>query len=162
MSVQPIIQSLEKLISLHKGLFDLSKQKTGIVKDGSVDKLQSLLVNERKYVQAVEQAEADRQKNVREWAASRGLDFNNATITGILGTLSDEKVKEKLERTAINLTHLMTQLKQQEQLNQGLIKQSMQFVDLSLNMMTPSLKHMNYGGKKSAGSPERSVFDSKA
>lgn len=162
MSVQPILESLEKLIDLHKSLLDISKQKTFVVKEGSVDKLQPLLVKERKYVQALEQNERKRQIKVESWISQHDLSAENATITGILGSLSDEKVKEELETQTVILTNTITQLKQQEQLNKALIQQSMQFVELSLDMMKPSIRNMNYGGKKSSDSTDRSVFDSKA
>ncbi|WP_164668080.1 flagellar protein FlgN [Virgibacillus doumboii] len=163
MSVQPIKKSLEKLNFLHESLLDISKEKTAIVKEGSVDKLQSLLVKERKHVQALEQAEVKRQKEVEEWSAQNNISLENATITGILEAISDEQTKDELETAAIDLTNTITKLKQQEQLNQALIQQSRQFVELSLDMMKPSIRNMNYGGKETASnSSERSVFDSKA
>lgn len=162
MSVHPIIQALEKLIKLHEGLVDSAKEKTELIKAGSVDHLQTLLVKEHKYIQALDQAETKRKKTVEAWLEHQGITLNHATITAILETLSDEQAKEDLERTAVKLTNMITHLKQQEQLNQALIQQSMQFVELSLEIMKPSIRHMNYGGKQASGSPERSVFDSRA
>ncbi|QKY69943.1 flagellar protein FlgN [Lentibacillus sp. CBA3610] len=161
MSVEPIIQALEKLIKLHEGLLDSASQKTELIKEGSVDKLQTLLVKEHKYVQALEQAEIKRQKAVEVWLENQGITLSHATITAILEILIDEQAKEDLENTVVKLTNTITQLKQQEQLNRDLIRQSLQFVELSLDMMKPSLSHMNYGAKQTTDSPERSVFDSK-
>lgn len=163
MSIQPIIKSLEELIYIHESLIDISVQKTEVVKDGTVEKLQSLLIKERKLVQALEQAEAKRQSEVEEWSLQNNIPLENATITGILEAISDEQAKADLETTAINLTTIVTKLKQQEQLNQTLIQQSMQFVEISLDMMQPSIRNMNYGGKETvSNSSKRSVFDSKA
>lgn len=159
MSVQPIIQSLQKLIGLHESLLEISKQKTAVVKEGSVESLQPLLLKERKHVQALEQAETKRQKAVQVWVAEHIPGMEQATITGILEVLNDEQSKKELEKVTITLTETITELKQQEQLNQSLIQQSMQFVELSLNMMKPSIRNMNYGGKKSSDSTERSVFE---
>ncbi|SFA88197.1 FlgN protein [Lentibacillus halodurans] len=162
MSVQPIIQSLEKLIELHDGLFDSARKKTEMIKEGSVDKLQTLLVKEYKFVQALEQAEINRQKMVEEWLVNEGITLHQATITAILETLTDEQAKNDLEKTTVQLTDTITRVKKQEQLNQDLIRQSMQFVELSLDMMKPSIRNMNYGEKKASGGTDRSVFDSKA
>ncbi len=162
LSIQPIIQSLEKLIGLHESLLEISKQKTAVVKEGAVENLQSLLLKERKHVQALEQAENKRQKAVQVWVSEYSPDLEQATITGILEVIDDQQSKKELENVTITLTETITELKQQEQLNQSLIQQSMQFVELSLNMMKPSIRNMNYGGKKPSDSIERSVFDSKA
>ena len=62
----------------------------------------------------------------------------------------------------IELTKAITQLKQQEQLNQALIQQSMQFVQLSLDILNPTIQTMNYGKNREDAGSKRSVFDSKA
>jgi len=162
LSVEPIIEALEKLMKLHEGLLDTAVKKTEMIKEGSVDKLQSLLVKEHKFVQALEQAEKSRQKAVEKWLESERITLHQPTITAILETVGDEQEKNELETTTVKLTNTITQLKQQEELNQALIRQSMQFVELSLDMMRPSIRNRNYGQKQTAGSPERSVFDSKA
>ncbi|PAV31014.1 flagellar protein FlgN [Virgibacillus profundi] len=164
MSVQTIIQSLEKLVNLHMELLEISLQKTEVVKDGSIDKLQAVLLKERKSVRAIEQAEVIRQTEVEEWFSHKQLPKGEATITNMLELITDEQEKITLGNITIKLTQSITKLKQQEQLNQALINQSMQFVQLSLDMMNPSIKNMNYGNKKGS-EPEpnkRSVFDSKA
>ncbi|OZU88801.1 flagellar protein FlgN [Virgibacillus indicus] len=164
MSVQTIIKSLEKLVNLHMELLEISLEKTKIVKDGSIDNLQAVLLKERKTVRAVEQAEAKRQTEVEEWFARKRLPTGDATITNMLELVTEEQEKTTLGKITIKLTETITKLKQQEQLNHALINQSMQFVQLSLDMMNPSIKNMNYGNKKGS-EPEtnkRSVFDSKA
>lgn len=162
MSVQPIIQALEKLIKLHENLTDTAIEKTDLIKQGSPDKLQTLLVKEHKFVQVLEQAELKRQQAVEEWLLEQECALSEPTITAILEMLTDERDKKELEETAVKLADIVTRLKHQEQLNQALLHQSMQYVELSMDAIKPSLKHMNYGNQQTSFSPERSVFDSKA
>lgn len=162
MTVKPIIQVLEKLVNVHESLLGNAQHKTEVVKEGSVDKLQMVLVKERKYIQVLVQAEVERKKLVDDWFLQKDLPLNNATITGMLEILTNVDEKKELENKTIALTEAITSLKQQEQLNQALIQQSMQFVQLSLDMMNPSIKNMNYGNNKEAAPMKRSVFDSKA
>ncbi|RDW16515.1 flagellar protein FlgN [Oceanobacillus arenosus] len=163
MSVQTIIQSLESLVHVHEALLVISQEKTEIVKDGSVDKLQALLVKERKQIRLLEQAEIKRQESVTAWAKNSKIPVENATITTMLETIEDGAEQEALAAITTDLTNLITKLKQQEQLNQALLNQSMQFVQLSLDMLNPSINNLNYGSKsKEAGSTNRSLFDSQA
>ncbi|MFD1038885.1 flagellar protein FlgN [Virgibacillus byunsanensis] len=162
MSVFKIIKSLHKLVDMHKTLIDISGQKTEIIKEGSVDKLQTLLIKERKHVKAIEQIEKLRQTEVKEWFTQQGSKEDPPTITRMLAIISDDEQQKELEAMTVSLTEAITQLKQQEELNQALIQQSMQFVQLSLDMINPSIKSMNYGNKKETESIKRSVFDSKA
>ncbi|ASN04724.1 flagellar protein FlgN [Virgibacillus necropolis] len=157
-----IIKSMEKLIMLHESLLVISEQKTVAIKEGNMEKLQPLLVKERKHVQALEQMETSRQKEVKAWFEVNNLQGKNETITTMLEMIDDKEQQKVLEDVTIHLTHSVTNLKRQEQLNQALIQQSLQFVELSLDMMNPSITNLNYGNTKETESIKRSVFDSKA
>jgi len=162
MTIKPMIQVLSKLVDVHKSLLENARQKTEVVKEGSVEQLQMILIKERKYIQVLEQAEAERKKEVENWFLQQGLPLNKTTITEILDLIPNNEEKKELENQAVALTEAITSLKQQEQLNQALIQQSMQFVQLSLDMMNPSIKNMNYGNKQETSTAKRSVFDTKA
>src|SRR5699024_6609293 len=159
-AMKPMIQVLTKLVDVHKSLLENARQKTEVVKEGSVEQLQMILVKERKYIQVLEQAEAERKKEVEN--LQQGLPLNNATITEILDHIPNNEEKKELENQTVALREMITSVKKQEQLNQALIQQSMQFVQLSLDMMNPSIKNMNYGNKQETSTEKRSVFDSKA
>lgn len=162
MSIKAIQQSLQTLITIHEQLCEASKQKTEIIKDGSVEKFQKMLVEERKYVKKLEQAEGIRQKAVEIWYTDQQLPPEDMTITNMLEIMSDEQEQQELEQLTITLTKVITKLKQQEELNLDLIQQSMQFVQLSLDMLSPTIKNMNYGNSQDTETSKRSVFDSKA
>lgn len=147
---------------LHESLLSISEQKTTAIKDGNMENLQPLLVKERKHVQALEQVEANRQTEVGNWFAEIDRQTGEQTITAMLALIEDKEEQKALADVTIQLTKAVTELKGQEQLNQSLIQQSLQFVEFSLNMMSPSIKNLNYGNKKETESVERSVFDSKA
>lgn len=157
-----IIKSLEDLVNVHVEILDISKEKTEVIKEGSVEKLQKLLVNERKLVRKIENNEKERKELVDKWFEDRKLSLEDATVTKMLELLDDEQDKNNLEQVTIALTKVITNLKAQEKLNLALISQSMQFVQVSLDLLSPSLKNMNYGNKPNEEEPTRSVFDSKA
>lgn len=162
LSLQTVIKSLQKLVTLHESLLSISEQKTAAVKEGDMEKLQPLLVKERKHVQALEQAETTRQKEVKHWFDENNVQNEGQTITTMLEKIEDKEQQESLADVTIHLTNAVTNLKRQEQLNRELIQQSLQFVELTLDMMNPSIKNLNYGNKKETESVKRSVFDSKA
>lgn len=160
--MKEIIQSLEDLVRLHEELLASAETKTEIVKDGSVEGLQALLANERKLVRKVERKEKERQTLVEAWYEERQFHAEEATVTNMLEQLEAGEDKSALEQVTAKLTNVITNLKAQEKLNLALINQSMQFLQLSLDLLSPSLKNMNYGNKSDEHAPARSVFDSKA
>lgn len=162
MSIHTIISTLKRLITIHEELCKVSKEKTDIIIEGSVEKLQHLLAKERKYIQLLEQSEIKRQKEVEDWFKDNDFMTEEMTITNMLKILANEVEKKKLENVTVELTNVITQLKQQEQLNQDLIRQSTQLVHMSLEMFNPTINQMNYGKKNNEQTDNRSVFDSQA
>ena len=163
MSVQRLIDILTKLVDMHQNLLELSIEKTEMIKSGSIEQLQTLLAKERKYIQLIEQTEKDRIEESKVWFTNKQLLDEEITITNMLDNLDDEHDKQALTTIAAELTGNIVRLKQQEQLNRDLIEQSMQFVQLSLDMLHPTIQQMNYHPTTIENeSVNHSVFDSKA
>lgn len=158
-----IIVTLRTLIKLYTHLLQVSKQKTEVIKDYQLEPLEELLVTERKLIQQIDKAESKRYQAVEAWFDSNEFSGTKRTITVMLEKLAaDDSIKTELERLSTQLRDLLTELKKQEELNQQLLVQSLQFVHLSLNMMNPSMEQINYGQNDTSPLLKRSVFDSKA
>ncbi|MFC4403528.1 flagellar protein FlgN [Gracilibacillus xinjiangensis] len=164
MSVQLIIQLLEKMTKLHASLLDISKQKTELLKEGKIDALRALMNKEQKHVQAINQTEQKRIDAVADWANANRLD-PGISVSEIIEEHATGDEQKALEDVTLRLAELLMELRRQEDLNRQLTAQSLQFVQLSLDMVQPSLKNYNYGNKTNQSQPQRSkrsVFDSKA
>lgn len=85
------------------------------------------------------------------------------TISSCIEVAESEQ-KPILEDLFRQLTNILQKIKEQNDLNQELIKQSLQFVNYSLNLFQPRTNAMNYGPKaedKSANATEvHSLFNS--
>lgn len=160
--MKEIIKSLEDLLSLHEELLILSREKTEVLKDSTADELQKLLVRERKLVRKTEQAEASRKSLTDAWYEGNGLSLENAAVTDLLERQTDPEEAKRLEQVTVKLAEVIANLKDQEKLNFALINQSMQFLKVSLDLLSPTLDNMNYGNKAKQEAPSHSVFDSKA
>lgn len=162
MAIKAVQTALENLVNIHHDLIQISEEKTEFVKEGQIDKFQKLLLAERKQVLRLDQAEEKRQEAVEQWFENDNKQDENRTITRMLELITDEQEQTDLAAITTDLTEAVTTLKRQEQLNRELLEQSMQFVQMSLNMLSPSIDQMNYGEKKQSKQRDRSVFDSKA
>ncbi len=160
MPLQSIIQSLEQLTQLHQRLYSLSVQKTEILKKGDMDELQNLLKQEKKTAKAINQIEAGRLEQTTTWAKEHVLAQEKVTVTTMLEYLQGTESGQALEQATTQLAEKLVALKQQETLNQELTQQSLQFVQLSLDMIAPTIDSFNYGNIQQPS--KRSVFDSKA
>lgn len=146
----------------HEQLLIVSRQKTDQIREGLVEELQTTLIKERKIVQTTVRLEEQRIRAVNQWAEISQLSEENATMTWIIEQVHEVKDRTALEKVTAQLVDLIVEIKQQEQLNEALLEQSMQFVQLSLEMLNPTIENFNYNKEQQAPSVERSVFDSKA
>ncbi|MCA1011249.1 flagellar protein FlgN [Halobacillus halophilus] len=164
MTLKSVIQCMDQLKQVHESLLVLSRKKTEALKSNDTSGLQQLLTQERKHVQAINKVEKQRVEAVVSWCEAQGLSTYEPTISRIIANLEGD-AQSKLEAIYEEMLLVLSNLKQQEQLNAQLTKQSLQFINMSLDMLQPSLESVNYGGKSASSKnnkSKRSTFDSKA
>lgn len=70
MSARNIIESVEKLIKLHKSFNQLALRKTTILKASDTEAITALLIEEQKHIKAISQTDKERE------AKSRGIFYS--------------------------------------------------------------------------------------
>ncbi|PFA67359.1 flagellar protein FlgN [Bacillus sp. AFS015802] len=164
MSATTLITALEKLYKLHKSLFDLSLNKTEVIKKGDMSELDRVLKDEQKHLAAINTVEAERQRESTQYLQSRGVLLNEAPTISQCIEHSSPQEQETLVQWQEKLVDIIGELKAKNELNQKLVYQSLQFVNMNLSMTQPQPDQSTYsrpnGEKKSPAS--RSIFDSKA
>jgi len=162
-SVQSLINTLEKIHLLNESLLELSNKKTDIVKKGNFEALVELTANEQKHIQAIEQLEQQRENLVQ--AIVQTKDGHAATLSECIETVKGNE-QLKLMDLKDKLSNVLLKIRERNQLNEQLIQQSMQFVQVSINLLRPQPDQVTYGppkGKKSSGETDaNSIFNSKA
>lgn len=154
---------MERLVGLHQDLIQLSQNKTEEIKTGDLDQLSKQMIQERKHVQLIMQTESERQTLVDSFFKEKQAEHEEKTMTNLLAYLENNEEKDQLEHVMSKLIDAIVKLRDVEKLNHDLMTQSMQFVQLSLDMLQPSLKRMNYDDKKQPQTEtNQSLFDSRA
>ena len=134
---------MEKLLKLHKSLYELAQKKTDIVKNADMDALNQTLKDEQAHIAAINILENDRQKIAR--ALVPGTE--KPTMDDCLNMVDDDS-REALDHLRTELVDVISQIRQRNDLNQEMIYQSLQFVNLSLNLVAPQPEDFNYGPEK--------------
>ncbi|MFJ7831955.1 flagellar protein FlgN [Peribacillus sp. NPDC097284] len=162
MSARQIIDSLEKLVALHKSFNQLAQRKTNILKAGNTEAISALLIDEQKHIKAISQTDQEREAAVERFLTANGAANQEASISTVT-KFTDPLETVELEHLKTKLIEEVAQLKEQNSLNQQLIYQSLQFINVSLNMLRPQNQNMNYGKTaKKATKSGLGMFDSKA
>lgn len=154
---------MEHLTKLHEQLLTISKEKTEAIKVSDNESLVKWLTKERQIVQKIEQYEAVREQLVNQFFEQEQINTNEKTITELLSVLNDEEDIRKLEGMLTILLESIVAIQESEQLNSQLLQQSMQFVQLSLEMIQPQAQNISYGeqAERKGSTQKQSVFDSK-
>ncbi|MBS4195508.1 flagellar protein FlgN [Lederbergia citri] len=161
MSVQLLIESMEKLLRLHEQLHNAALEKTEALKKNDIKSLDKLLREEQKLVTSIQITENKRQQAT----AILTNDDKTATISQIIQQLEGPN-KDTLSILQVKLSNVISELQETNTLNQQLLQYSLQFINLNLDLLSPEPELPNYTKSQGEASENaltgRSVFDSKA
>lgn len=149
---------------LHKSLLEIAYKKTEAIKTGDMDSLNQLLKDEQAHVAGISQLEQQRQLEVTDYLRAKGIaPIDNPTVVHVLENTNTEEEKEQLSAARKQLLLTLETLKNQNDLNQKLTLQSLQFVNLTLDMLKPKPDQINYSKSEVRGpSKDKTYFDSQA
>ncbi|MEK4083205.1 flagellar protein FlgN [Psychrobacillus sp. FSL K6-1415] len=164
MSIGNILQSLTKLDMIHKSLLEVAYKKTEAIKIGDMDSLNQLLKDEQAHVAGISQLEQQRQLEVTDYLRAKGIaPTDNPTVALVLENTNSDEEKAQLTKARNNLLLTLETLKNQNDLNQKLTFQSLQFVNMTLDMLRPKPDQINYSQTEVKGSlKDKTYFDSQA
>jgi len=160
-----IIQALNNMTKLHRSMVALAKQKTEIIKRGDINSLQNLLKEENKHIQAIQRLEMGLKNETILFLQKNRVEMEQPSLSAAI-EIANELEKEALLQGKQELENEIRELSIQNQLNQQLLEQSLQFVNISLDLLQPDIDSYNYdrseNGAQENRQQSRSLFDSKA
>ncbi len=166
MSVEAICSTLIKLERMHKSLLELAFKKTEIIKAGDIEALDQMLKDEQAHVAAIDKLEQQRQKQVTDYLGAKGFaSADNMTVADVIEAADQQTEKDTLSAVRDRLLKIINDLRQQNDLNQKLVFQSLQIVNFSLDALRPRPEQINYSGNEVRGTntmAKKSYFDSQA
>lgn len=157
-----MIEGLEKLITLHKSLNEIAKRKTKIIINGQIDPLQSILKEESRHTHAIHKFNNTVLKIGSELLGKDDFPIENLTLSNVINN-SKKEDRVILTHLQQELQEQVEELNQQNKLNQELLDQSLQLINVSLDLLTPDMESINYNPSTQNEQKEAySIFDSKA
>ena len=156
MSIANIVVTLEKLEKMHKSLLELALAKTEYIKQGDMEKLDQLIKNEQAHVAAINTLEQQRQSMVTDYLRAKGIALTDTpSVADVINAAENIESKESLVNVRERLVTLLNQLKIQNELNQKMVLNSLQFINVTLDAMRPQrTEQFNYSGAQIRGNSE--------
>lgn len=144
-----LVNTLEKQLALHKSLLQLAQLKTDAVKKGDIDELNRIVREEQKHVGAITILE------------KRRVSESDETVSEWLPSLPEEE-RFRAEAVRDELMDVLIQLKEVNELNIQLVEQSLQFVHVQLDLLSPPDSGTYAADGDNEGPVSGPLFDSKA
>lgn len=157
MSIVNLVGTLEKLETMHTSLYELALAKTEYIKQSDMEKLDQLIKNEQTHVAAIEMLEQQRQSMVSDYLRAKGIALTEApTVAHVIQAAQGSESINALVAVRERLIELLDKLKFQNDLNQKMVMNSLQFISITLNALNPQprTEQFNYSGAEVRGNSE--------
>ncbi|MDF2649362.1 MAG: hypothetical protein K0Q73_5167 [Paenibacillus sp.] len=136
MSIQPLLETMDKLQEAHEALLELAKVKTPVLVSNDVDQLNMIVNKENKWVRAIAEMNQERIQIIGSYLISRGYNPNpKITINDLIKVIFKAEEKQALMETQKKLLATINALKESNVINQQLIEQSLAYVNYTLDLV---------------------------
>lgn len=166
MSIQALLETMERLQESHESLLELAQDKTQIIISNNLDQLNLMVNKESKWIRVISEVNQQRVLLINSYLISRGYNPNPLiTVGDLIKVIFNAQEKQALMQAQQKLLATVMQLKSVNNFNQELIEQSLSFinytVDLVLGAPEDDVIYQN-PNQQTYGTKRLSVFDTKA
>jgi flagellar biosynthesis/type III secretory pathway chaperone len=166
MSVQGLIDTMDKLNQVHLALLELSEQKTAVLVQNEVDKLNQIVNKETNLIKQISQLDLQRIQDIRDFLIQKDYKPNpNITVADLIKLVVKAEDKKSLMDAQKVLLETIDKLKDLNQLNHKLIEHSLAFIDYSMDLLLgPPENEVVYQNPthQQQGIKRNGMFDSRA
>jgi flagellar biosynthesis/type III secretory pathway chaperone len=136
MSLQAVMDNLEKLIDIHRTLLDLAEQKKQALIKNNIDQLTAIVTKENRLAKQINELDQERVQATGKLMMEKGFRPNpHVTISDLSKLLVKLDEKNALKARQQELLQTITKLKAANELNRQLLEQSLAFVNHSLDVV---------------------------
>jgi flagellar biosynthesis/type III secretory pathway chaperone len=166
MSIQGLMQTMDRLIQVHQALVELAEDKTGILVLNKVDKLNQIVNKETGLMKQITELDLQRIEDISGFLIEKGYKPNpNITVGDFLKLVVKAEDKKLLTDSQQQLLNTIDKLREINSLNQKLIEQSLAFIEYSMDIVLgPSEEDVVYRNPshQHQGIKRAGMFDSRA
>ena len=166
--MQELIATLEEEVEVYQNLIPVERDKTRAVIANDLNSLQEITVREHDLVDRTSALEGKREKVVLDIATVLGLNPRTITLTEIAVALKRQpEDQRKLQEVHDRLRRTVLQLKDINDQNRELLKESLEMVEFNMNVIRST--RMSSGSSNYASdatevigmAPQHGMFDAK-
>ena len=160
-TIHQIKEALRQEKNLYEALLELPDQKTLMVVRNKVRDLEQLTLKEQQFIREMGRFEQIRQSLLGHFAQEKELTEVPQNLSALLSFLSEEDAAE-IEQLRQDLISVIGEIGEKNRLNETLINQSLDIIQLNLELLTQDENTNPYGKKADTKNKQsRQIFDAK-
>lgn len=162
MLTKQLVDVLNRENEIYETLSKISNNKKDVIVSGKVNELENITKIEQTLIVKISKLEEERERIVEKLCISLGKNPEKVTISELVKLLEQDEANE-LKACQEKIVKNINDLKKTNDLNERLIKNSLEYIDFSINMMTSiDIVNNSYGSSGNSGETnKRNFFDVK-
>ncbi len=161
-SVNELIKVLGQETELYSEILNITKNKTNTIVGGKVAELENMVKLEQSLLLKMGKLETLREQLLDKISAQIGVKPSELTLSQLYKHLDEQDVQD-LKKHQNKMTAIVSEVKNSNDLNSKLIKNSLDYINFSINLLTEMNSVNNSYGfdGNSSNSKKRNIFDVK-
>lgn len=140
-----LINVLDEEFNVYSDIYKISKEKTAVIVDGNIDELEKMVQAEQKLIIKVTQIENEREIITYKLSKILQMKPDEITLSALIDNAEEPK-KDRLMKQQQGLNKLVSELVELNDLNSRLIRNSLDYINFSINLCSASeSQDNNYG-----------------
>lgn len=134
--IHNLIQTLDEQKECYAGLLTLAQYKTDSIVNREMELLEEVLKREQEFIGRSGRLEKQREEILKDIANVLNINFKELTISKLILKLDKTpEEQEKLKELRRDMLAIIEEIKQHNQTNEGLLNQSLEFIDFTLHAL---------------------------
>jgi flagellar biosynthesis/type III secretory pathway chaperone len=155
--IDKLIDVLNKETSVYEGILKLSRQKTDVIISGKVSELEGITRAEQSVIMTLGKLEEERENLVEQIASQLDMKASDVKLSNLIKMLPKERA-EKLKKCHDTLPKVFSDIQDANGVNSKLIRNSLDYIDFSINVLTSTGTIGNYGNSGLSDDPKKKNF----
>ncbi|NTV89040.1 MAG: flagellar protein FlgN [Clostridiales bacterium] len=157
-----LIDVVDREAGIYSDILKISENKTNIIVEGKVSELENLISLEQSMIVRMGKLEDEREALVEKLARQLQVEPADITVSSLREKLGTDHA-ERLDGSRSKLLGVMEKVKEVNGLNNKLIKNSLDYIEFSINLLANTAVAGNiYGNSgQTSDTSKRNLFDMK-
>lgn len=160
--IKELIGVLSREAEVYEGILKLAQNKTDIIVGGKVSNLENITRLEQSLIFKIRDIEDEREELLGKLSKQLNVEPSEITVSELIKHLEKGQAVE-LERARQRIVSILNKLRNANELNAKLIRNSLEYIDFSINLISAvDSGNNNYGNSGQVKSTKkRNFFDVK-